>query len=277
MTRPCTVFLFVSCTACLAAPVGAQDAPVPAQAAERRDSSRSGYAADVVKRGRDQFVKTCSFCHGANATGTSNGPNLILSTVVRHDDNGSQIGPVIREGRPDKGMPAFNLTDTEIADLATFLHSRMAASDLRSATHSMSGYSLDKLLTGKPEDGKTFFFGAGKCFTCHSPTGDLAGIAGKYPPVTLQARMLYPAGSREAGSHETATVTDASGRQSKGPLVLLTNFDVAIHDTDGWYRSWPLESVTVHIEDPLGAHLALLPKYTDADMHSVFAYLESLK
>jgi cytochrome c oxidase cbb3-type subunit 3 len=169
-------------------------------------------------------------------------------------------------------MPAFNFTDTEIADLSTFLHARMAASDLRSAAHPMGDYSLDKLLTGKPEAGKAFFFGAGKCSTCHSPTGDLAGIAGKYPPVTLESRMLYPTGSREI-----ATVIDASGRQWKGSLVLLTNFDVAINDSAGWYRSWPLSSVKLHLEDPLAAHLALLPKYTDTDMHNVFAYLESLK
>jgi cytochrome c oxidase cbb3-type subunit 3 len=256
------VALVVSCVA-----LHAQEAPVAA-----RNPARPGYPADVVKRGHDQFIKTCSFCHGANATGTSNGPNLILSTVVRHDDGGNQIGPVIREGRPDKGMPAFQFSDTEISDLSTFLHARMAASDVRSATHSMGDYSLDKLLTGKPEAGKAFFFGAGKCSTCHSPSGDLAGIASKYPPVTLQARMLYP-----PDSHETATVTDARGQQWKGPVVLLTNFDVAIRDSAGWYRSWPLHSVTLKVDDRLAAHLALLPKYTDADMHNVFAYLESLK
>jgi cytochrome c oxidase cbb3-type subunit III len=272
MTGPCTAFLLVGCVGLLTAPLFAQDTPVPAAPGVRRNPARPVYPAEIVKRGHDQFVKTCSFCHGANATGTSNGPNLILSTVVRHDDKGDKIGPIIREGRPDKGMPAFNFTDTEIADLATFLHARMAASDLRSATHPMGDYSLDKLLTGKPEAGKAFFFGSGKCSTCHSPTGDLAGISRKYPPVTLQSRMLYP-----PDSHQTATVTDSSGRQWKGPLVLLTNFDVAIRDSAGWYRSWPLHSVTLHVDDALAAHLSLLPNYTDADMHNVFAYLESLK
>ena len=136
----------------------------------------------------------------------------------------------------------------------------------------MGGYSLDKLLTGNVEAGKAFFFDAGKCSTCHSPTGDLAGISRKYPPIELQSRMLYP-----PESPETATVTDASGHQWKGPLVLLTRFDIAIRDSDGWYRSWPVQTVTLKIDNPLAAHLALLPKYTDADMHNVFAYLESLK
>ena len=169
-------------------------------------------------------------------------------------------------------MPAFNLTDAEISELSAFLHSRMAASDLRSANHALGPYSLDKLLTGKPEAGRTFFFGAGKCSTCHSPTGDLAGISGKYSPTELQARMLYP---RDVT--QTATVTDGAGRVWKGTLALITNFDVAIRDSDGWYRSWPLNLVKLQIDDRLAAHRTLLRQYTDSDMHNVFAYLESLK
>ena len=236
-----------------------------------RNNSPQAYPADAVKRGHDQFVKNCSFCHGANAAGTTNGPNLILSTVVRHDDNGSGIGPVVRQGRPNKGMPAFNFSETEITDLSAFLHARMAASDVRSANH-RGDYALDKLLTGKPKAGKAFFYGEGKCSACHSPTGDLVGIADKYSPFDLQARMLYPPGSRK-----TAIVTDKSGHEWKGKLALLTNFDIAIHEAHGWYRSWPLHSVTFRVDDPLAAHAKLLPKYSDADMHNVFAYLETLK
>lgn len=231
-----------------------------------------GQDAATVERGRQQFVKACSFCHGAGAAGTSNGPNLILSPVVRHDEHGNQIGPVIRQGRPDKGMPAFNLSDAEIADVTAFLHARVAASDVRSANRSMGGYSLDKLLTGKAEAGKAFFFGAGGCSKCHSPTGDLAGIAKKYPPMTLQARMLYP-----SGTHRNATIKDSSGRTWRGPIVLLTNFDIAIRDGDGWHRSWPLDAVTVQIDDPLAAHRELLSKYNDTEVHNVFAYLESMQ
>jgi cytochrome c oxidase cbb3-type subunit 3 len=35
--------------------------------------------------------------------------------------------------------------------------------------------------------------------------------------------------------------------------------------------------VKVKVDDPLNAHFERLGKYTDADMHSVYAYLESLK
>ena len=269
MTRPLAVVLLI-CSATCVAP--AQDAAIPQQPAARRYSPWPDYPAEVVTRGREQFGKTCSFCHGVSATGTSNGPNLLLSALVRHDENGSRIGPIIRQGRPEKGMPAFNFTDAQISDISIFLHSRLAASDLKSATRPMGDYSVDKLLTGKPEAGKAFFNGKGKCATCHSPSGDLAGISRKYPPVTLQAHFLYPPDRRLK-----ATIVDQSGKQFIGPVKLLTNFDVAIIDSSGWYRSWPLSSVQLKLDDPLAAHRALLDAYTDTDIHNVFAYLESLK
>jgi len=55
-------------------------------------------ARENVKRGMDQFRQSCAMCHGAAAKGAS-GPNLIESSLVRHDDNGDLIGNVIREGR----------------------------------------------------------------------------------------------------------------------------------------------------------------------------------
>ena len=152
-----------------------------------------------------------------------------------------------------------------------FVKSRVAAADIRSANRPVQG-SDDKLLTGNAAAGKAFFEGAGGCASCHSPTGDLAGIARKYPAAVLQARFLYPQQRRT-----TATVTDSAGKQYSGELLALTNYDVAIQDTGGWYHSWPLGSVKLDMKDPLAAHLNLLTKYTDSDMHNMLAYLETLK
>ena len=69
-------------------------------------------------------------------------------------------------------------------------------------------YPLEKLLTGNAEAGKAYFNGAGGCQACHSPTGDLKGIAGKYPPIRLEARMVYPG---EDSSKSTVTVMLPTG------------------------------------------------------------------
>ena len=225
-----------------------------------------------VQRGQSDFRQSCAICHGTDAMGGV-GPNLIQSSLVRHDEDGNLIAPVIQDGRPNYGMPAFPLMDsTQISDIVAYLHARISVASLVSSEGLAGGYSLKQLLTGNAEADKQYFYGAGKCATCHSPTGDLAGIAKKYSPADLEAQFLYP-------SHDsiTATVTLNSGKSFHGKLLHLDAFYVAILDQDGWYRSWSLQQAKVQVQDPLAEHQKLLSRYTDKDIHDVFAYLETLK
>jgi cytochrome c oxidase cbb3-type subunit 3 len=228
-------------------------------------------SASPAERGRAQFGQSCAFCHGPNANGATHGPSLIRSAVVRHDENGNLIVPLIREGRPERGMPAIALSPGQAQDIVAFLKSRIAVADIRSANRSLRSDS-DKLLVGNAAMGKAFFEGPGGCTACHSTSGDLAGIADKYPAAVLQSRLLYP-----QLKQRTATITDSEGKQHSGTLVSLSNYDVAIQDTDGWYHSWPLSAVKVGVKDPLAAHRKLLDRYTDSDMHNMLAFLETLK
>lgn len=223
----------------------------------------------AAKRGALKFKSACGFCHGDDATG-SRGPDLLRSPILSHDNNGELLGPMIREGRPDKGMPAFPLPADQMADVVAFLHSQALAA-LHSA-HVGNDYPLDKLLTGNAAAGKSYFNGAGGCSGCHSPTGDLAGIATKFKPIDLQSRFLYP-----HGPEPRVTVTTPGGQQITGTLVHIDEFDIAIRDSSGWYQSWPRAKVKVDLHDPLEAHRELLSKYTDQDVHNLFAYLETLQ
>ncbi len=226
----------------------------------------------AVERGRVQFKSSCGFCHGEDATG-NRAPDLVRSVTVGHDVKGDLLAPLIRNGIPDKGMPGFStLTAKQISDIAVFLHQR--ARDAVETNHVPADYPLSKLLTGNANAGKAYFSGAGGCSGCHSPTGDLAGIAGKYSPLELQQRFLYP-GAKAA--KPTAIVTLPNGSKVEGTVMHSDEFSIAITGKDGWYQSWDTSRVKVEIHDPLAAHRALMPKYTDADIHNLFAYLETLK
>src|SRR5882757_5167824 len=95
-------------------------------------ANRAPDTAAAVERGRAQFSQSCAFCHGPNANGGTHGPSLIRSAVVRHDENGNLIGAVIRDGRPDQGMPSIPLAPEQVADIVAFVKSRVLAADVRS-------------------------------------------------------------------------------------------------------------------------------------------------
>ena len=54
-------------------------------------------------------------------------------------------------------------------------------------------------------------------------------------------------------------------------------FSLALRDASGWYHSWPRAQVQAKVDDPLEAHRKLLERYSDSNVHDLFAYLETLK
>jgi cytochrome c oxidase cbb3-type subunit 3 len=235
--------------------------------------SRPVPAADAVERGQKQFVIQCAGCHGSDARGEDNGPDLVRSVIVLDDERGSLIGPVLRKGFPNEGMPAFELSDAQIQDLAAFLRERTQAAINRNA------YPLQNLLTGDAKAGEAYFNGAGRCNTCHSATGDLSGLASRFTPAQLQTRFLYPRGGRGGAPPKpaTTTVTPRSGPAVSGTLEFIDDFTVGLRDAEGYYRSFSRDAAKVDVQDPLAAHAQLLKQYTDKNMHDVLAFLVTLK
>ncbi|HET7215532.1 MAG TPA: c-type cytochrome [Terriglobia bacterium] len=260
--------LAVMMTGLLALPAQAQIKH--SRAAQSRRKSSETKPSPAVERGQKTFERNCAFCHGQDATG-GRGPDLVRSPLVADDKAGDRIGPVILNGRPSKGMPALHLSGAEIKDIAEFMHYRQAEGV--ASARLPANYALKWMLTGNAAAGKEFFNGAGKCKDCHSPAGDLAHVATKYTPLDLEAKMLYPNGK----DSRTVTVTLPSGQTIEGPLDHLDEFTVALHDSAGWYRSFSRDQVKVSVHDPLAAHRELLDTLSQADMHNLFAYLETLK
>ena len=234
------------------------------------------YPAEQVDPGRVMFASQCGFCHGRDAMGGETGPDLTRSMLVAEDVRGDKIAPVIRAGRAEKGMPPFNLPDTDVANIVAFIHDAKLKSE--SLEGSRRGVDVADLQTGNAQAGQQFFNGAGGCAACHSPAGDLAGLASRRQGLLLMQRMLNP-GGRGSGpaAVPTATVTLPSKETVKGKLAYQDEFTVAITDAGGWYRSWPASQVKVTVTNPMDAHIGLLPKYTNDDLHNVLAYLQTLK
>ncbi|HLH18608.1 MAG TPA: cytochrome c [Bryobacteraceae bacterium] len=249
-------------------------ATTPASRPAPRTATPQTYSAEEVRNGEAKFAAQCGFCHGRDAAGGETGPDLTRSQLVADDNRGDKIGPLVRAGVPDKGMPAFELSTADLNAIVAFIHDR------KTKTESLVGgrRSVDPgdLATGDVEAGRKYFNGAGGCSGCHSPAGDLAGIASRYKGLVLLRRMLYPSG-RPAPKPATVTLTLASGETIKAPLASEDEFSIAILDPQGKRQTYEKTSVKFKIDNPLAAHFDQLGKYTDADMHNVYTYLDTLK
>lgn len=235
-------------------------------------ASESGHQSRQVEAGRALFLQNCAFCHGRDAMGGESGPDLTQSKIVLADHEGDQIAPVVREGRQgtENKMPGFTFSSQELTSLVAFIHARVKSAEEHPGGR--RGVLPADLQTGDVGAGKDYFNGAGGCAKCHSPAGDLAGVARRYQGLQLEMRMLYP-----RGAESTVTVTTASGETFKGKLAYLDEFTVGLRDADGVYHSWQTKRVQYKVNAPVEAHVEQFPKYTDADVHNLMAYLQTLK
>ncbi len=204
---------------------------------------------------------------------------MIRSQLVMDDEHGELIATVVQNGRPDKGMPKFDLTTEEISTIATFIHSIPVGG--RAATTG----TVDPLV-GDAKAGEAYFNGPGKCSTCHSVSGDLAGIGAKYTDVRiLQGVMLSGEGvgrdpaSALSKTRKRVTVTLRNGQTVEGRLEQIDDFIVSLTDADGDYHSYPRHGdyPKVVVKDPLQPHLDMLRTSKDDDIHNLTAYLVTLK
>ena len=222
-----------------------------------------------VERGKQTFVSTCGFCHGSSAKGGEKGPDLLRSVVVLHDEHGEGIGQVVLNGRVDKGMPRFNLTTAQITDIANFLHNAVLLAEDR------DNYKILNIVAGDPKAGAAYF--KSNCESCHSAAGDLKGIASKYDAATLQGKFIEPTPDPQNGIK--VTVTLPSGESFTGVPMSLDDFNVSLKDDKGDYHSFRRvkEVPKVEIKNKLQAHLDLVQRYSDDDIHNLTAYLVTLK
>jgi cytochrome c oxidase cbb3-type subunit 3 len=79
------------------------------------------------------------------------------------------------------------------------------------------------------------------------------------------------------GPAPTLNVTTAEGHTWSGQQVSLGPFYVSLRDSEGWTHTWARKDVEVEIHDSMAAHREKLPRYTNEEIHNLFAYLETLK
>lgn len=255
----------------------------------------------AVERGGKIFDAKCASCHGDNARGGGGktGADLVRSEIVQLDHGGHDLPEFLKTGRPDKGMPKFDFPHDEGVDLSTWLHYQVSVAADRGA------YQKYNIFSGDAKAGEAFFNGpVGKCNTCHSVTGDLKGIGEKnnHDAPTLQGVILaggrafgrgggrggrgggggappgeggMGGGGGGGGANVTANVTLKNGEKFSGTPGIINDFVVQIRTANGETKTWLRDGAWPKVTqvNRLQAHIDLMLKYTDDDIHNLAAYL----
>jgi cytochrome c oxidase cbb3-type subunit 3 len=253
----------------------------------------------IIDRGRALYSVNCTSCHGVDLRGGQlNGPNLLRSQLMLNDQEGELLLPIVQGARAEKGMPPLPLQPDDVKAVAAYIHSVLASAQRQGAPPPGSEPILN-VFVGDAAAGEAYF--AAKCSSCHSTTGNLAGIGTRFPDAkALQnfwvsgGRAGGRGGFRGAGPPNnaravTATITlpagetpageKRAGEKLEGRVVRYDDFLITLALEDGSQRTVRREGdkPKVEIRDPLEPHRALLGVYTDKDIHDVTAYLVTVK
>lgn len=247
----------------------------------------------VIARGRALFGVHCTACHGADLRGgDQGGPNLLRSQIILTDQHGENMLPVIRDGRQGGvgTMPAFRLPDADILAIAEYIHSVVGQAGRQGRPPERDTPVELNVLVGDAAAGQRYFEKV--CGRCHSPSGDLRGVAGRVADARLLQDLWVSgglsgrAGGRGGGGRGEAeisrvqvTVTAPGSAPVTGRLVRIDDFVVSIVQEDGVRRTFRRDGPVpkVEINDPLEPHRRLVLELADRDMHDVTAYLATLK
>ncbi|HEY7500788.1 MAG TPA: PQQ-binding-like beta-propeller repeat protein [Vicinamibacterales bacterium] len=101
--------------------------------------------------GRTAFEARCARCHGADGNGGEMGPPIALRLPAHGDE---QLGKIVRDGVPLKGMPPNVIDDPELAALLKFLRTieRRAPPVVRRQVQLADGRALEGQLLGEGFD-----------------------------------------------------------------------------------------------------------------------------
>lgn len=213
------------------------------------------------------YAKMCAGCHGDDAHGSQQGPGLAGSASVRRR-SAQNLKNVITKGIANTGMPAFDLPAATVDALVTMIVGLNAS-------------AAESTFAGDAAAGRTYFFGAGRCGSCHLVYGEGAAVG---PDLSNVARELTVDQLRQALSNPSARIAPGyglvsmktkDGRTVRGFARSQTGYDIVVQDLRGAFHAMQLDRVASVTEEKgslMGAVQA-----PASDVENVLAFLGGLK
>lgn len=209
------------------------------------------------------FQQVCSLCHGNDARGSDRAPALARAPDL-HGASIEAIIEIIQKGRGK--MPAFLLPDADLRGLAAYVQAINATAMAP--------------MPGDPKAGEAFFFGGGRCSTCHLAEGrgssagpDLSDVAEKLNPAELIQSLVDP-GARVTAGYGQVAVELKNGRTLRGFARAQGNHDLVLQTADGRLRPLLDREYRSVFPDPQAAMPAFAG--TDTERRDLLAFLSRL-
>jgi alcohol dehydrogenase (cytochrome c) len=242
--------------------------------------------AQTIDAGRKPFQARCAGCHGEDGTGGARGVNIVDIRQPRATSE-EAVRDVIRNGIPNRGMPAFSIGDDEIAAIAAYVLSLKPSSATPPATTDPA--------PGDAAAGERFFSGKGSCTDCHMVRGrggilgpDLSSIGRDRTAAEIERALSDPGGATDtsasgagpnvrsdsAGSYRAVTVRLRDGRAIRGLAKNESAFDLQLLGVDGELHLLQKPQVAEVIREK-----SLMPKIeaSATEKRDLIAYLTRLK
>jgi PQQ-dependent dehydrogenase (methanol/ethanol family) len=185
--------------------------------------------ANAAPNGRDLFTARCSVCHGPDGHGSERGPSLannrrVLARSVE------ELRGVSRDGSPAEGMPAFNLPNEELAAVTGYVRS-------------LSAPASETAVAGDRMAGQQFFFGKGKCGTCHMAYGrgvpagpDLSNVGHEMTVADIELAIHDPS-ARITPGYGVVNVQLRDGAKLRGFARNQSRYSLQLQDFKGQFHS----------------------------------------
>src|SRR5262245_27101986 len=198
-----------------------------------------------IARGKTLYGIHCTVCHGTDLRGGDRGgPNLLRSQAALSDQNGELIVPIIQGSRQNAGVPAISMSPQDGLAVAAYVRGVMETIGRQGMPPSI-GLPATSVVVGDAGAGQAYF--AAKCAGCHSPSGDLRGLATRIPDPKALQNAWVGGGVRGRGGPPprpsdrrtlTVGVTQPSGESVEGRLVRIDDFVVTVGLADGTTRTF---------------------------------------
>lgn len=217
--------------------------------------------------GQQTYNKLCAGCHGDDARGSQQGPGLAGNASLRRRTPLS-IRNVIVRGIPAAGMPGFDLPAAVLDDLVAMVRSLNAA-------------AAETNVPGDRAAGREFFFGKGKCSTCHmaqgagSPVGpDLSAAARERTVDQLRESLVNPS-ARIAPGYALSNVRLRDGKTLRGFIRSCTSYDLALQDLSGVLHPLSMDRVA-KIEEEKSSWMPALSSSAE-ETQNLLAFLSKME